>query len=380
MKLSKVEKKEIIEAISKNIAESLQNFILCNIKELIRQENLPAITNNGETMCFDDLIKLKIESSVSENTRRGYAGFRRYFLRRYGSGPLLSEVNQRFTNLFVCNAMEDYKDAPATLHLIISRYNALINLGRSEGYISSLFRFVYPRHGFVSADHNLTFDELSHIFDAFQIAFSKDTLVRKPVTRALGIFILDIALQGLAPVDMSLLKIKSLRFGVETLGDGTEIKVLSVNTLRKKTGNPVSIVTSLRGIGDFVKALTAGKSEDDYLIPCFDPEKSYTDGQRQNRLSNYFNRTSAFLNKAMKAYYKEMGLGEPRRISYYFARHAFCNLVDSLDIPRHLIQHMVGHRSTVLEKSYLRAISVKEQAEISDRMLSQFFRGGTNQT
>lgn len=373
MILSKVEKKEIVDAISNSISVSLQSFILQNITELVRKELKSERLPVRRSVWFVDLIDMKIESSVSVNTRRGYEGFRRYFSRLYGNGPLLSDMSQKFTNSFVERAMADYTDCPASLHLIISRYNALINLAKTEGLLPSNTRYVYPKHGFVPTDHNLTLTELSRIFDAFRIAIAEDKNALLPTTRALGIFVLDIALQGLAPVDMALLKVKSLRFGIQDMEDGTQVKILAVNTLRKKTGNPVTIVTSMRGIEAFIMALIAGLSEDDYLIPCFSASKSYTASQRQNRLSNYFNRTSSFLNKAMSQYYKERNLGTPRRITYYYARHAFCNLVDSLDIPRHLIQHMVGHRSTVLEKSYLRPITSAEQAEISDRMLSLFF-------
>lgn len=63
-------------------------------------------------------------------------------------------------------------------------------------------------------------------------------------------------------------------------------------------------------------------------------------------------------------------MGEHRRVTFYYARHAFCNLIDGLDVPRHLIQHMIGHRTTVLETNYLRKITPWEQAQLSNAILS----------
>lgn len=117
----------------------------------------------------------------------------------------------------------------------------------------------------------------------------------------------------------------------------------------------------------------AGKKDDDYLLSCFNPSVCYSASQRQNRLANYFNMMARNLNKAVSKYYRQHNLGESRRITFYFARHAFCNLVDSMDVPRHIIQNMVGHRSSVLEMSYLRPITPWQQAQISHTLLSRYF-------
>lgn len=83
------------------------------------------------------------------------------------------------------------------------------------------------------------------------------------------------------------------------------------------------------------------------------------ENQRQNRLANYFYKISRHINECVPLH---------RRITFYFARHAFCNLADSLDVPRHIIQTLIGHRTSVLEKSYPRAATLNEQYLISEKI------------
>lgn len=137
------------------------------------------------------------------------------------------------------------------------------------------------------------------------------------------------------------------------------------NTTRQKTGRPVTIVAWLEPIREVVKALTRSKENDDYLIPCFCKQKVLTPEQRQNRLANYFNKMARLLNHILDEHYAGSDRLTHRAISFYYARHAFCNMADSLDIPRHIIQRMVGHKATTLEKNYLRPITLWEQALVS---------------
>ena len=343
-------------------------------------------------VCFLDLIDKKAASSVSHNTRRGYEGFRRYIEKRFGCGPMANHINQDFTNQFVAAIDLDYKDSESMRRYMISRYNAIVNFGRDTGLIPKRLKIALPPYCLLPANRNLSGEEICNVFSAFVEAMSFDPDIKKKETEALGIFVLDIAFQGLAPVDLANLKVKSLNFTVIHATDKNprryledeeyrkmydapqnQIRAVTLSTTRKKTGRPVQIVASTVGIERFIRKLTVGKNMEDYLLSCFDPTFDYSPSQRQNRLANYFNMMARNLNKALGKYYQRHNLGECRRVTFYFARHAFCNLVDSMDVPRHIIQNMVGHRSSVLETSYLRPISLWEQAKISHTLLSRYF-------
>lgn len=369
-------------------------FPLKDFEEESRQNDseIQGDENQSESLpTFMTMIDLKIESAVSHNTRRGYEGFRRYVKKRFGDGPFIDEINQDFTNRFIETVNSDYHNSESMRRLMISRYNAIINIGRERGLIPNFLRIALPPYFLLPADRNLTGEEICNIFSAFQDAFHKDPNIHKNETLALGLFVLDIAFQGLAPVDFANIRVRSLNF--TTLYGLTKnpqkyatdpayrkrydspdnrLETVTLSTTRKKTGRPVQIIASTHGIGQFIMKLTEGKDADEYLLPCFDHRLHYTPAQKQNRLGNYFNMLARNLNNGISKYYRKHKLGTARHITFYFARHAFCNLVDSLDIPRHIIQHMVGHRSSVLENSYLRPITPWEQAKISHIILTRY--------
>lgn len=405
-------KNEIIESVYRRVSGQIQNIIDSilddKFEEIInpikddedislpesrsmRHKPRASYPENHE-LFFIDLIDRKVESSVSHNTRRGYEGFRRYIEKRFGDGPSLSDITQDFTNKFIESIDSDYRGSESMRRLMISRYNAVLNFGKDAGLIPRLIKIALPPYYLLPADRNLSGEEICNIFSAFNEAVADDPDIRKRETEALGLFILDIAFQGLAPVDLANLKVKSINFTTVHAFDknprryvddeeyrklydapDNRIRTVTLSTTRKKTGRPVQIIASTLGIERFIHHMIAAKDAEDYLLPCFDPAFNYSPSQRQNRLANYFNMMARNLNRGISKYYRRHNLGENRRVTFYFARHAFCNLVDSLDVPRHIIQNMVGHRSSVLETSYLRPISQWEQAKISHTLLSRYF-------
>ena len=414
-------KNEIIDSIYRRVSGKIQSFIdsmlddkldslinysdnnndtegrttNCNRHSAKLEETIKETISDEEPagVSFLQLVDMKTEASVSHNTRRGYESFRRYVMRRFGDGPGISEINQGFTNDFIAGIDSDYCGSESMRRFMISRFNAVVNFGKESGIIPRVTKISLPPYYLLPANRNLTGEEICNIFSAFNEAVASDPEITRRDTMALGLFILDIAFQGLAPVDLANLKVKSIKFTTLHAFDKNphkysedaeyrsryessenRMQVITLSTTRKKTGRPVEIVASTLGIEKIVNAMRRGKAPDDYLLQCFDREQSYTPSQRQNRLANYFNMMARNLNRALTDYYKRHNLGENRRVTFYFARHAFCNLVDSMDIPRHIIQHMVGHRRSVLETSYLRPITPWEQAQISHTLLSRYFK------
>lgn len=337
---------------------------------------------------FYDVIEQRIATVHTLNTLRGYEQFKRYILRRIPDIPAIS-LNQEYINEFVNRVKSDYRHRNASVIFLYSKMRAVINFGKRSGLIDQRINVEFPRSKYFAKDRNLSIEELSRIYDIFRKNIYGDPCIREPRSFALALFILDIAFQGLAPRDIASLRVGDLKRQTVYIGtngkrdflpsgviEGIErephshIECIIVNTSRQKTGNPVTIVSDLEPIRPIIDLLTDGKNPEEYLLPCFSNMKEYTDSQLQNRLANYFNRSSAYLNR----YLKEMDSDVCRhrtRISFYYARHAFCNCVDCLDIPRNLIQSMVGHRTTVLENSYLRPISIRDQALVS-RALFKF--------
>ncbi|MDE7109765.1 MAG: hypothetical protein K2O49_07360, partial [Muribaculaceae bacterium] len=288
-----------------------------------------------------------------------------------GDGPDLNEISYEFIDQFKKKLEEDYPSTSSMRHLHVARFNAVINLGKNNGCISRNFCPKLPAYPLFPSDRSLSEKNLKDIFLLFNHKLKNDPHIKKDDTLSLALFILDIAFQGLAPTDLAALKIRDLKFStlssgfnptIDDFGDGKNVEIVTIKTLRQKTGIPVSIATALSPIKHIIKALSKGKRSDDYLIPCFDKKKNYTLEQRQARLANFFHKMTVSMNSAICSHY---GFLSDRKVTFYFARHAYCNLVDSLDIPRHLIQYLIGHRVTILEKNYLRRITVAEQVAIS---------------
>lgn len=384
-----------IDSIYRRISGQIQCFIDSVLDENFDSILTPYYIDSNKTSVkkhFSDLVKSKIDSCVSYNTKRGYESFGRYIDRCLPEDPVVDNVNQDFTNKFIEAINRDYKDKESMRRFMFSRFNAVINMAKDSGDVSNAAKIALPHYSTLPTVRNLSNEEISCIFDAFKEKIIADPEITSCVTKALGLFVLDIAFQGLAPVDLANLKIKSIEYKTlhryekncrrykedadyRRIYDSVEnnMQVVAVNTVRKKTGRPVEVISSIIGIYPFLKKLTDGKSPDDYLLDCFDPNKNYNMSQRQNRLANYFNMKSKYLNQGIEEYYRKHDLGKPCRVTYYFARHAFCNLANGMDVPKHIIQMMVGHRSSVLETSYLRPISHWEQAELSRKLLGSFF-------
>ncbi|MDE6754053.1 MAG: hypothetical protein K2J82_05495 [Muribaculaceae bacterium] len=391
-------KNEIIESTFRRVAGNIQNyiddFLTSNLDDIIKAidddrkptqllphpdissltcHQLKTLPTSSATT-FAGLIREKIDSSRTLNTRRGYETLLRYYYLKFEEGPFLNNMTTESINVVLRQIENDYSKASTMKRVLSSKLNAVINYGKENGHLPPTFSPRIPFYPIYPADRNLSAPEIKTIYHLYLKKISEDPKFREVSTLALGLFILDIAFQGLAPVDLSELKISDLSFPVlhsapnyfgNNIADS--IRAVKVTTCRKKTSQPVTITAAYQPIKHILDYLMRDKDPDDYLIPCFSKYKSYSETQRQSRLANFFRKVSVNLNKAIN------GLKLPehntmRPITFYFARHAFCNLIDSLDVPRHIIQHMIGHRTSVLEKSYLRTLTDYEQASLSQKL------------
>ena len=199
--------------------------------------------------------------------------------------------------------------------------------------------------------------------------------------KCIALFCLDVMLQGLAPFDLSTIKISDIVFkkiqkidvDTERYNNDTEYKnrvkkeqqyrnVIVINTYRHKTNVYVPICCDFDTIAHLLYYFCKGKTHDDYLIDCFKSSKVYDEKQLHNRCGNYFMmNANALTNK--------MSFG--KRVTYYVARHAFINRLDKMNIEHSLIRKMIGHKQTTIEKSYLYKPTEWEQSEINYKMFNQ---------
>lgn len=392
-------KNETVEMIFRRVSGNLQNaideFLDKRISSIVAEASdtprkAPEEESGGDNLTFVDLIDKKKDASTRLNTKRGYMCFRRYFQRNFKQGPKLSGINQDLCTKFVGCLEKDYPENSVMIKFHASRFNAVLAFGRRTGLVTSPVILKPPGGKLYKSEsaRNLEPDDLRVIYRIFKRRIDSDPSIEKEETKALAWFMLDIAFQGLAPVDLASLKVGDLRFikipkkvsNLKQITGDEETEqynsAILIETRRKKTGNPVRIVAALTPVEKIITVLTQGKESDDYLIPCFFKNTTYSAEEHQNRLTNYFNKMSRHLNNAIRKDSATLSITHQGNVTYYFARHAFGNLVNRLDVPIHIIQGLVGHTSSVLEKSYLSYPTVKEQYEVSVRLFKSLKAGG----
>lgn len=337
------------------------------------------LATNSEISCLrrlDELTLAKVAERkavecVRLNTRRGYESFARYVRARFGDGLSIGDIDQNFIDRFASAIEADYSGHNAMRPLMVNRLKAVVRFAVANGWLQCLRGFRFPKYVAVCRDRNCSREELLILGKLALRETATSSLPPKGKALSLTVFLLCLAFQGIAPVDMASLRIKDLTFGKVRDGKtGRAMETVAVDIFRRKTGVPVHIVAYYPPIRSLLRQLMRGRTANDFLIPCFDKAKTYTDSQRQNRLSNFFHKLTESLNACLREECRQTGLEPPARITYYYARHAFCNLTDSLDIPHHLIRKLVGHRQTVLVRSYLRPPTDLEQALVSQSVLS----------
>lgn len=376
-------KNELIDSEFRRIAGMIQDFLdkclvqgletMCGVKDISDSKSV----KSPELLRFIHLIDKKTASIPNLNTRRRYESLRRYFQSNFGDGPEMRDFDNSFIQEFLSKVREDCADKPSMGFQLSSTFAATVNFSLAKGWIDSQNRFDCNTAKFSAvSDRNLTLEELTAIGKMFRRIRKYDPTFKNLSSQAVSLFVLAIALQGLAPVDLANLKIADLSFKTIQHSSGrnrqTSSEVLIIDTRRQKTKQRVHIVTSLDPLKHFVDRLIYNKECDDFLLPCFQKERHYTPEQRQNRLANYFHKLTDALNAELSSIRKRERLEDTRRVTFYFARHAFCNLADSLEIPHAQIQKLIGHKTSVLERHYLAPLTDSEQFEISRKILSKF--------
>ncbi len=306
------------------------------------------------------LVREKMKTLSRLNTRRGYVSFLRLVENRFNGGAELGDVDSNYLGGLIADIDYIYKEKQPMRREMLSKLKSVLNFGIETGRIRNEVRPRFPKVYLDHKDRNLDDRVLSSLFSRYREFVDNYGIIDQQI-KSWGIFFLGIAFQGLAPSDLARLRLRDIKTKMLII-DGNEECFIVVKTHRVKTGVPVNIVAWRNPVVEILQSLMQRKNDDEYLLDCFAKDEILTEAQMQNRLCYYFGKISRSL---LLPIGKER---ETHQITYYYARHAFCNIVDGLDLPRNVIQKMVGHRLSVLERSYLRGITEEEQAKVSVRV------------
>lgn len=324
---------------------------------------------------FIDIIRARIQSYDKIKTRENYSAFLRYMIKVYGEYINTNEVNQQFALNF--KARLEQNDFSANhKNNMIKCFSSSYKFGVENRFILNPYTITLKKYPYQAENRDISNEDFTKIINIFKKEIAANTPAKK--MECLSLFCLDIAFQGLAPLDFAKIKISDLELcTIQKIDIDTELMrndlsyyeninkeqryfdVIKINTYRTKTNTFVPICCEYHTIRPILYHLCKGKEKNDYLINCYNSKREYNEKQLHNRCGNYFMQQSTKL-----SYLLENQIQSQKKVTFYIARHAFINCLDKKNIPHDLIRKMVGHKSSTLEKSYINKATDWEQAEI----------------
>lgn len=348
-----------------------------------------ATIRDVNTLTFFDIIDLKIQDCNTHSYKKNFLQLKKHLQEHFAT---ITNVTQEVFNTFL-ESLNNKTEAQQTK--LIKHFKLVYNFALENGYIKEYCKFKYNVKQYnkaITKQKYLTYTEFSCIVNAYKKAVESKDIENINVDiqiNALCVYILHLAFQGLAPVDLAGIRVKDLK--IETLSsiafnyeqalnskeyveqykqENKKYKAVTVSFKRQKTNVLVNVCTSYNVISPILGILLQGKNADDYLINCLDANKTYTEKQKQSRITNYYTKLAKALNEYMSEYCKIWDVQELQHITYYSARHTIINALASINTPYNIIKRLVGHKDSTLEKYYIADTDKTEFAKLLDKLFN----------
>lgn len=342
----------------------------CRYRSAIRRDDNWRLNRVDSAHKLSEAIAGKIRECRRDNTRRGYEVLRNFLEVNCGDIPLVIEALDNYAHIFAKALQSKHSDSPVMRNQLTLGLSGVLTYARSQGWLPEVYRMRLPGLSKVHTVHRRDMDpqQIRALRELTRRRMTDDPLLTKRETYALALFELDFAMQGLAPVDLALLRVNMIRELPIQLADGIWHPAYIVETARRKTGVPVRIVMDGSVIAPIMTVLMTGRNPYDYLLPILSDDETMTERQQMRRIANWFRSRADALNVALGAL--PSGQRPESRVTYYYARHAYCQSVDKLDIAPHILRRLIGHAPTTLERHYLAPLTLADQLEVSMRLLA----------
>ena len=165
--------------------------------------------------------------------------------------------------------------------------------------------------------------------------------------------------------------LNSTEYREELENNQEERKVVTLTFRRRKTGSEVRIISDYLSISPILEKFMDSKTEDDYLIPCFSAKTQNDEKKEIQCVARFFNKNKTILNDYLSKFCAIWNLDRIENLTYYQARAAFANRVAEMGVSYNLIQKMMGHKQSVLERHYIAPPTDWEQSEVSYRIFNE---------
>lgn len=327
-------------------------------------------------LSFFDLIDLKIADCNTYSYKKNFMQLSAFLKKEYNTIKI-ADINKVWFADFV--QMVQARKSVAQQNKLVKMFNIVYKFGLENNYIKDYNKFKYNKQMQATKERYLTSSELNTMLTMYRDSLQCYNYLAEisPKQKAVFLFVLHIAFQGIAPCDMANLRVKDLEIEkiqtqeTDLLQEREKyeqkkaetVEILNIKLYRQKTKTYVNIITYKKYIQEVLDYFTQNKTQNDYLIDCLNAKKTYTEKQKEDRISNYYNK----LNKSLNAYYKEICEKNNltyKHITYYMARHTFINKLYSMQVPENTIKRLIGHKDSTLQRYYIADVQKIEQANI----------------
>lgn len=205
-------------------------------RSAIRREDTLRLHRLESAHLFSEAIDGKIRECRRDNTCRGYE-----VLRNFLDTPLVADALDNYAHSFAEALQQLYADSPVMRNQLTLGLSGVLTYARLKGWLPEGYRMQLPKLAKVRVTRHRDMDpqQLRALRELAHRRIADDPMLTRRDTYALALFELDFALQGLAPVDMAMLRIGMIREQPVQMTDGTWHPAYIIETERRKTGIPV---------------------------------------------------------------------------------------------------------------------------------------------
>lgn len=374
-----------------NLIASDDDITVLNDTEEIEEEEKTTLDN------FIDVLNEKIEDYTNAGTKRNYEQLKNVLTEHYGNEILIKNINQKWFNNFQTRIKDKgIKQARE----IIKRFKWTYDWGFNNGLILNYKPLNYntKEYAFTIEKRSLGVEEFTYLKLLFSTTkdwndecdFIRDdnyTFKNSSLLNALNIYMIIVAMGGISPIDISLLRIKDLKYKEKnsTPLDYTKIfnkeylenfnkknkllRYYHIEYMRKKTGKSAEVFPDADILNKLIKYYLLDKNgnkkdEDEYFLNIFKKDEILTDNQIYSRISNSFN----ILSKTINTFLEEEKTAPIKHITYYSARYVSLNMMNYAGVEHNLIASNAGHNTQTLEKTYLSDFNIEKMIEANKKI------------
>lgn len=350
------------------------------IKKLYSNNNL---SSSKIVSDLYDIIEKKIEDVESYSYKKNFMQLRNYLKEHFENIPI-KDINTIFFNSFIEVLKKDKTEQQQ--NKLIKLFNIVYQYGLDNGYITQYTKFKYKKNTIPTNEKkHLNVTELSFVINQYKKLIHSNAIKKSNEDKeiySLLLYILHIAFQGIAPIDMAKIKIKDLELEIvntmnmdfeklmndkqyidEFKNKNKKYKIVRVNFRRTKTNVMVNAYILLDIVKPILEVIINNKNENEYLTSCLNANKTYTDKQLQSRVSNYYANMTKHLNEYIQKIAKNYNF-KIEHFTYYSARHTLTNYLINNNVNESTIKRLIGHKDSTLTKYYFADIDKIEQAEL----------------